>query len=972
MGKGNIFNIPAGQPFLTVLAEGLKARWQGDALARVTVLLPTRRACLALRDVFLEVAYAEQQNAHFVPRLKTLSETDDDFLLLSAEEDVAQAALHLPPAMPPLKRRMLLASLIFEKAELALSFQQSFLLAGELGAFLDNAIREGCDLATLETLVEGAELSQHWMKTASFLSLLRDEWPRILKQHGAMDAVARSMALKQKQIEEWQRKAPPYPVVAAGSTGSHPITGKMLKAMLSMPQGMVVLSCLDQELEEEAWNGLEPSHPQYLLKKLLARLGVQREDVSLWQEGRAASARASFWGGVMRPAETTASWRHGMVGGAESIRGLELLVAEHEQQEAVMAALLLRQKGVEEKKRVALVTPQRGLAKRVAGILHRWHMVVDDSAGQPLAQSRIGDFFLRLIPLFNHDCMPSELLDVLKHPYATAGLGRAACLSAARELEKEFFCQAPQGRGFAAWCESAKHLKEQKHFAFLYEIARALSIQNPNEEKPLKDWLAAHKALASFMAEDAVLWRGPDGLGMAAFLEECVEACGQAKGHFQDYAALFSAALEGHVLRSAYGQHPHIFILGLQEARLLSFDAVILAGLNETVWPEERRQDPWMSAAMRTAFGLPHPDQPTGQTAHDFVQLACQPEVVLLRSARMGEAPTIPSRWLLRMDAVLRVMGVQDSVVSKGPWQTWARDFDRAETLEPCAPPAIKLPPIHRPKTFSATDIELLLQDPYAYYAKKILKLKPVNDVDGAWGARERGTAIHKALHEVGLMHAVHWPPEAEHDFYYAVLRHLKESGCPAEDMKLATPRLRFLARAYWNYERERRAGLQEFKSEIEGRMAVGSGDYHPLITAKADKIELRRDGQLAILDYKTGAIPKNDFFISALKPQLLIEALIAKAGGFPTLPARGTQGYIYVRMSDSKELVEPREYTMPDDELMTVHGHGLAAFITAMFDDAAVLHAAPRPFLLPPQQDYARLARVAEWSKGALEQDDS
>lgn len=972
MGQGNLFNIPAGQPFLTVLAEGLKARWQGQDLARVTVLLPTRRACLALRDVFLDLACAEGKSAHFVPRLQTLSETDDDFLMLSAQEDVAREALHLPPAMPPLKRRMLLATLIFEKAGLSLSFAQSFLLAGELGAFLDNAIREGCDLTALETLVEGAELSQHWMKTASFLSLLRDEWPRILKQHGAMDAVARSIALKQKHIAEWQRRAPLHPIVAAGSTGSHPITADMLKTILSLPQGMVVLSGLDQELEEEAWNSLEPSHPQYLLKKLMARLDAPREHVALWQKGCAASPRAQFWGEVMRPAETTASWRHGVAGGVEAIKGLELLVAEQEQQEAVMAALLLRQKGIEEKKRVALVTPQRGLAKRVAGILRRWHMIVDDSAGQPLAQSRIADFFLRLMPLFKTDCLPSELLDVLKHPYATAGMGREALLSAARELEQGFFCNAPQGRGFAAWLEKAKHKKEQKHHALLSEMVRALTLHAAHEEKLLTEWLSAHKAFASFLAEDAVLWRGPEGLGMAEFLEEFMGACGHARGRFHDYAAMFSAALEGHVVRKAYGQHPRIFILGLQEARLLSFDAVVLAGLNETVWPEERRQDPWMSAAMRTTFGLPHPDQPTGQTAHDFVQLACQPEVVLLRSARMGEAPTIPSRWLLRMDAVLRVMGAQDSVTSKGPWQAWAKDFDRAETLEPCAPPAIALPALYRPKSFSATDIELLIQDPYAFYAKNICGLKPLKDADGEWGARERGTAIHKALHEVGLMHPVHWPFEAEHDFFQAVMQHLAKSGCPVEDMGLARPRLRLMARAYWQYERARREGLQEFKSEIEGRMTVHAGRYQPFVTAKADRIELRREGHLAILDYKTGTIPKKDFFTSALKPQLLIEALIAKAGGFPALPARGTAGYIYVRISDSKELVEPKEYDMSEEDLMAVHGAGLASFMAAMFGDSAVLHAAPRPFLLPPQQDYARLARVAEWSKGALEQEDS
>ena len=57
---------------------------------------------------------------------------------------------------------------------------------------------------------------------------------------------------------------------------------------------------------------------------------------------------------------------------------------------------------------------------------------------------------------------------------------------------------------------------------------------------------------------------------------------------------------------------------------------------------------------MRTAAGLPSPEERVGQMAHDFAMMACAAEeVVLSCPLRREGAPAVPARWLVRPIAFL-------------------------------------------------------------------------------------------------------------------------------------------------------------------------------------------------------------------------------------------------------------------------------------------------------------------------------
>src|SRR6185295_896891 len=193
-----------------------------------------------------------------------------------------------------------------------------------------------------------------------------------------------------------------------------------------------------------------------------------------------------------------------------------------------------------------------------------------------------------------------------------------------------------------------------------------------------------------------------------------------------DYLDLFETAISYLTCRRAGRPGARIRILGTIEARLIHVDRVVLGALVESVWPPETRTDPWLSRPMRLELGLDLPERRIGLSAHDFAQLLGMPEVILTRAAKLGGAPTVASRFTQRLAAVAGAAHWKEALARGEKYLAWARELDRAETIEPAKRPRPAPPLGARPTQLSVTEIEHWLRDPYTIYAKHILKLVPI------------------------------------------------------------------------------------------------------------------------------------------------------------------------------------------------------------------------------------------------------
>ena len=186
--------------------------------------------------------------------------------------------------------------------------------------------------------------------------------------------------------------------------------------------------------------------------------------------------------------------------------------------------------------------------------------------------------------------------------------------------------------------------------------------------------------------------------------------------------------------------------MGPLEGRLSEFDRIIIGGLNEGSWPPDIKPDPWLGRSMQEELGLMDSSRRIGQSAHDFLQAFCAPEIFLTRPRYQANSPTTPSRWLLRLSAIFRAIDQDAIIKDRGQrWQDWQKLLDEPKPADYVNIVAPKPKPSRekRPRSFSVTEVGIWLRNPYAIYAKKILELEPLDPIDLP-SPIDRGNFIHK------------------------------------------------------------------------------------------------------------------------------------------------------------------------------------------------------------------------------------
>jgi len=953
-----IYTIAPHVGFLEALVEGLWQQAEGDnlKLSQGLILMPTRRACRHLRDAFLKKL---DVTSALLPKLQPLGDTDEDDFSFDRLSD-GQDDLTLLPAISPLRRQLLLTQLI-QKKDPEIAFDQSVQLAEALARFLDQVQIEECSLTDLKGLVKNQELAKHWQEIVQFLDILTHAWPAVLAAEGCLDPIERRTRLLKLQAAHWRKHPPSYPIFAAGSTGSMKATAELLDVIATLPQGGVILPGLDQDLDVEAWQAITDSHPQFGMKAWLEKVGVERQAVTPWGTPTKPTARVRLLQESMRPAEVTEAWRDLNATSIpfEAVQGLTRLDLDHPQQEAQVIALRMREVLETPKRTAMLVTPDRALAERVRWMLTRWQIEVNDSAGTSLATEPVGAFMASLLAASNPDAGAVDYLTLLKHPLTASGFDPGECRGLVRHMEMTLWRTSRP--------EASKFFEH-----FRYQLQPLASVWK--EAQPLKHWLKTHIHVAETFAatqSDAGwerLWCGAAGEEAATWLndwQEAVEGFPPLTG--AEYEALFLRLMRNITVRPAYGQQPRLSILGPLEARLIQADLVILGGLNEGVWPPQAVLDPWMSRPMKRDFKLPLPERRTGLAAHDFVQLASASEVMLTRAKRSGNAPTVPSRFLLQLNAVLEAVGYtqneKDCLRSEIPWVEWADHLDQPlGDPRPCSKPQPRPPASQRPQRMSVTDIGTWRRNPYAIYAKYILKLRKLEDLDADIDAADRGIIIHAALEAFIKKYPSLLPPEAR-----TVLLHmggeLFETYKDYPEVKAFWwPRFERIADWFIDAQEARQAlGIKPQSVEVSGSVQWG----HFTLEGRADRLDLLPNNHLEIIDYKTGSVPTQNSIVAGYEPQLPLLAYIAQQGGFPGLSAPLVDALSYWELKGGRSVAKQHNITKKSvQDLIDEAQKGLEALLNCFADPATPYEAVPKPRLQPRYNDYAHLSRLAEWGR--------
>jgi ATP-dependent helicase/nuclease subunit B len=971
----HVFNIPASRSFLKTLCEYIDA---GGGTAGDIILLPTRRACRALKETF---AGLSPSGASLLPEIRPLGDVDEDGFAFIDYED-SDAGEGLLPAIPAVERNLVLASLV-KKTPFPLSEELSYELAADLEHLLDSVEMEERDFSALEKLVPG-RYSGYWQKTLEFLKIVTEFYPKILAERGYMDPVARKVALLKKQSRIWERFPPAGRIIAAGSTGSLVPVADLLAGIAKMERGFVVLPGLDRFMSEGDFQGAGQNHPQYGLKNLLLKMGLSRADVLDLPENDAkepgfAAAREELASRIMLAS----------VDGVapdlpplpkDVMEGVSRFELANGAEEALALALVVRD-ACEKGLKTHIVTPSRKLAKTVSSALGRWGLEVDDSAGRPASETAAGNYMLLALRALAEDFAPYPLLALLRHSFTRLGFSRAELESATDSLERFVLrgtCDITGLAGLEGALSSLKAARPDMDFSKAAALLRRLASAAAPLRKcmagdaaaPLADLLREHMKFVEACVEDdgkepgfsaKILYSGDLDSQLADELRKLLAELERLRGDplgidmlgASSYLGFISGRLFGMTLRPRRPGDGRVAIMNSIEARLLDAGVVVMAGLNEGTFPSLAADDPWFSRPMRADFGLPLPERKVGLSSHDFAEFFCRPRVVMTRAKKEGGAASLPSRWLQKLDAILESEGINPAVSYENYIMGALHGLDAPARIERAERPAPRPPAEARPKELWATWIEKWYRDPYIIYAGKILGLKRLDGVGEEPGASDFGTVVHRALeefHQRGLKTAG--------ELEGAMLREAAPfMRIDVIDFWLA--KFRAIAEWFGGYEAGLRALGSRTFAEAEGSLAVSAGFA---LKAKADRIDVLPDGSGIVSDYKTGSVPSAREIGEGFAPQLPLEALILDAGGFADIGKAKPAELRYVELGGRK---------------VSVYKDGLPALLARArkkLEETVDKFSRPEtPYLSRPNpgkvgaaieeySEYAHLARVGEW----------
>jgi len=894
----NIFNIKSNHNFLSNLTSWILEEYPDPFyLANVTILLPSKRSCREIKKSFLRMA---ENEAMILPKILAIGDVDYDEIFLSAhpslEKNKIDYQLQLISEIKSWNQKTNLFGKNISTAALAE-------IADNLQTFLDEVEKEGLSLEGLLVIDDG-ELASHKQQILQFLQYFGSVWQNVLAKDGFVSAVKNRNLMLANYGEYLQKNGSKYPIIAAGSTGSVAAASDLLKIIAKLENGRVVLFGLDKNLDENIWQEIGESHPQFMLKKLLEKIEVLRKDVEeIEGENQSPDFTKELSSLAMLPVEFIFAKQSSMVSEQGNITKIE---TENEFDEARIIALLFRQALETNGKTAALISNDVNLIKLVKANLSAWQIEVDDSSSSNLAECELVNYLFLISEFVANDFSAVNLLAVLKHPLSVVDVELLKVLEMRvfRGVVRFFgfddlILKIENNDGLVEFVKKITALfrplidefkKERIDFERVVEL-HFDCLANLTVSRCHSDLNFSHchpreggdpegfetKLDPRLRGNDTEYWGsielrgdGNDGFGGVDGNEELLEfyqELSTTKTTFslepKSYNQLLKNLLKNYQFRKSGLFHPRLHILSTMEARLMNYDLTIVSGLCDGEFPAKTSDD-WLGNKIRAEFGLSSGAKKIGTAAYDFCNYLGNREVVLIYPKNKNNSPTIKSRFLLKLETVLKVNGWQDWI-NNGEQYLQLLNFDFKKPIDV---KRVNPKPQEKLQKISATDISKWLRNPYYIYAKRILELKPLKQIEQDASFADFGNFVHKTLEEfvknypnIDLksygkkIFANYFPDPTSHLLWWVKFENIAEW--------------------FVKYEVELRENLQESFVEIEAQAIING----VILTTKVDRVNLYLDGSFEIIDYKTGALPAPKDIKSGLEPQLAVEAIVLSKG---------------------------------------------------------------------------------------------
>ena len=680
---------------------------QGYAPQESIILLPTQRACRCFMSVYLKIHCTK---GAFLPQLLSMGNFEGLKSLLPLN---VQASL--PRPILPKLRRILLARLIVSgyqaQKRTTIPFGSAFKIAKELGEILDHNLKQ-CDL----TCPPLASLAAHWFMNIDFLNIVTKAWTHMLDDMGYVDQGIYQSAIinaLETSVEQSYK-----PILIAGSTGSQPLTRRLMQKIRYIPQGHVWLYTAHNTADHE--EKLPAYHPTTFPYKTCIALKLHSPPPMILS--KALFSLTSCY----ETCDTTQIKQH-----LEKVKILSNpdTAAEARCISTLTAHLLSR----DDAPTLMIVCPDAALMYRIYLALEAEGIHPDYSLGVPVSQTQMGVLFLKVFQVLYTRDFSTDVVDIFQHPLTRFGSvhERLACIQTLERILRHPFTQRPQ------------KIVDFKHPAlglldkFLEHIPRF-----PNKETDMMTFLRLHKdAFLMLIGSNGEKIQSKDPNILQTFdvlLTLCKEL--EAMASFipsvtgSHYEIFLSNYMGSQHVRPIGVQHPRLRMFDTREARLIPKDIVIMAGMNQGVWPRYHSYSPWVPRSFAEEMELLQGDMLSSLMGHDFLCHLNTPEVYLTFSHSRNGIQAMASSFIDRLQTLGKITNTP------------------LEHRLPCAQkrngiPSLSVPACRptRPKKLTLTQIESLAKgyvtyEDILYGSKETLPYMPCPNI------QEKGTLLHRFL----------------------------------------------------------------------------------------------------------------------------------------------------------------------------------------------------------------------------------
>ena len=632
--------------------------------------------------------------------------------------------------------------------------------------------------------------------------------------------------------------------------------------------------------------------------------------------------------------------------------------------------IAIRQWLADKHQSIALVSLDRRLSRRIRTIFERFNIPLIDYSGWELSTTSSATAFKHLLTDVDDPPTIKMVLALMRSPFCNLGVEHGDAITAANDIEYQIGKHQIQYRSLEKTLAQLKKVIGTNSLSITLseKIITALSLLEKlkdSKEHPYTDYFEALFKVMKKLGMYQNLAADAAGEKLISEIQKIYNAVKveNEQAYFNMWHSLILHHMENSNFIPDCPDHG-VFLMNPAQAELMNFDALAIIALDHSHFPSQP-QSGLINENIRREFGLETYEQSVGKQFLLFRTLLESSKHLLLSCQQhKNNRKLAPSAWLTAIHHFHKIAydDLTDTQLQDTARLCSALNLSAEQGLKPQIQ-TIASPISPRqlwPRTLSVNAYQNIIDCPYLFFARYLLKIQSRPKISSYWESMHYGIYLHQCLHKLhNRLDDLYDPPiwlaqrrvqivdEAQHILETQFNQSASDNYI--NYFWLADAKQAMTYYIDWMLQQKQAILSTQTEQKLEQELAADLS-----VKGRADLILQTKDGYL-LIDYKTGPLVRAKDIQSGEHIQLISYALLDSS----------IKSAIYLGLgANSRNKGEQR--VIPQDKLTEYRDKNLQRIldIKADYDTKQPLHAWGHKQNICRYCDYAGLCRRPAWDE--------